>query len=85
MVIIRADKVYINARIYFAHNILDKLPNDDKVWAKVFKKWLRSQGATIVRNRRVNFMRDSLGVASGYDKIKFNQDKFATVFLMRWS
>lgn len=83
MIEITAGEIYYNTQVYFRKHYIDNLPNDDKVWAKEYREWLRSQGAEIV-SPNGNCAVTALGVAPFYDKFVFKNDRDATMFLLRW-
>lgn len=83
MILLEINQMYYNTQVYFRKNHIDKLPNDDKIWAKEYSKWLAEQGCFIVHsNDRV--LRNSLGVAPHYDKFGFKREEDAVQFTLRW-
>jgi hypothetical protein len=75
--------LYYNTQIYFAKNILNDLPNDDREWADAYRQWLLDQGCQLVSNTWT--IQNSLGVSPGYDIFRFHQEEDATAFILRWS
>lgn len=49
-----------------------------------FVCWLRSQGCEIERSEQ-KWLCDSLGIAQGYDRFRFDNDQDALLFTLRWS
>lgn len=84
MILIDTNDLYYNTQVYFRKNLMDDLPNDDKVWCEEYHKWLKSQGAKIVFSKS-DLIRNALGVAPGYDKFGFENEHDATLFVLRWS
>lgn len=85
---IPAKEIYYTARIYFRKEILPNMPNDDNIWREEFRRWLASQGARINSFRGVNnrsLLIDSFGVSPGYDTIEFEDERLASLFVLRWS
>ena len=79
-----AGAIFYNSQVWFASNLLPGLPNDDKVWAPTYRQWLLEQGAVLECVDR-NVLRNSLGVAPGYDHLVFERDEDLTMFVLRWS
>lgn len=75
---------YWNSQIWFAKNIIPNLPNDDHVWALEYQKWLQEQGAELVLSHS-GLIRNSIGVAPGYDHIEFADEQKHLIFVLRWS
>ena len=77
--------LWYNLQTHFKNNIMPCLENDDRVWAAAFRRWLKEQGADIelVLNQRL--MRNSLGIAPHYDKLVFENEQDATMFILRWT
>lgn len=84
MIEIEAGHIYYNTQVYFRKHHIDDLPNDDKVWAKEYREWLRSQGAEIFSPNKERVV-TSLGIAPFCDKFVFKNDHDATMFVLRWS
>ena len=63
---------------------MPNLVNDDKVWALEFRKWLKEQGAKIEHSPK-GVLRNSLNVSPGFDRLVFEDDRDATMFILRWS
>jgi hypothetical protein len=85
MILLHTDHhLYYNVRLYFRNHILPSLANDDRVWREEFHRWLAGQGACIQKDES-DLVRDILDVAAGYDKLCFNNDHDASLFLLRWS
>ena len=85
MITLETNDLYYNTQVYFRKHYIDNLPNDDKVWGQEYHKWLAAQGAIIVKNKQEVFLRNSLGVAPYYDKFGFENERDATMFILRWS
>lgn len=78
--------VIYNVQVWFRKNCIDDLPNDSDIWAREFRKWLAEQGGEIDRDDYFSpRLRNGLGLAPGYDRLKFERDEDATIFLLRWS
>lgn len=75
--------LYYNTQIYFAKNILNDLPNDDREWADAYSKWLLDQGCELVSHTLT--LKNTLGVSPGYDTFRFKKEEDATTFILRWS
>ena len=69
---------------YFAANIMPNLANDNRVRAREFRQWLALQGA-VIEHSPERLVRNGLDVAPGFDRLVFQDDKLATVFILRWS
>jgi hypothetical protein len=76
--------IYYNTQVWFARNVIPGLSNDDKIWAQEYKKWLLKQGA-VVEHYDLGVIRNSIGVAPGYDYLVFERDEDLTMFALRWS
>lgn len=86
VILVETHPIYWNTQVYFRKKIIDYLHNDDRVWARAYRKWLHSQGATIVPyNGSIPVVRSSLGVAPYYDKFGFRNNGDAVAFVLRWS
>ena len=88
MTLIEADNIYYNTQVYFRKHFIDDLPNDHRVWEKVYSEWLQSQGCEIVYSRDIlspHVLRNSLGIAPYYDKFGFKNPEDATMFILRWA
>jgi hypothetical protein len=77
--------VYYSTQVYFAKNIIPRLPNDDKVWSQEYRRWLAEQGAWVVPAQSPRIIRNALGFAPGYDNIAFENPQDLTMFILRWS
>ena len=84
MTLIETGDIYYNTQVYFRKHFLDDLPNDGRVWAKVYREWLQSQGCEIV-NLASAPLRNRLGIAPHYDKFGFKNPEDATLFILRWA
>ena len=69
---------------YFADNIMPNLVNDNRVRAREFRQWLLLQGA-VIEHSPERLVRNGLDVAPGFDRLVFQDDRLATVFILRWS
>jgi hypothetical protein len=58
--------------------------NENLEQSDVFRYWLEDQGCKIELSAK-SYLRNSLGIAPGYDRLKFERDEDATVFLLRWA
>ena len=76
--------VIYNIQVWFRKNCIDDLPNDSDIWAREFRKWLAEQGGEIEPSKE-GYLRNSLEIAPGYDRLKFERDEDATLFILRWS
>jgi hypothetical protein len=85
MIFLPTYELYYSTQVYFRKHFIDDLPNDDKVWEQEYHKWLATQGATIVKTKKIGIIRNSLGVAPYYDEFGFENDQDATMFILRWS
>ena len=77
--------IWYNLQIHFKNNIMPSLENDDKVWAMAFKRWLKDEGADIEMELGYRLIRNSLGIAPHYDRLVFEDERYATMFMLRWS
>lgn len=86
MIIVDDIDVWANLFVHFRRNMLDSLPNDNKIWETEFLKWLRQQGADVVFSEEEprSFL-NGVGISVGYDKLKFENDNAALIFLLKWS
>ena len=69
---------------YFNDNIMPNLVNDNLVRAREFRQWLLLQGA-VIEHSPERLVRNSLDLAPGFDRLVFQDDQLATVFILRWS
>jgi len=84
MIYIDDTSIVYNLQVWFRQNRIDDLANNESVWRVEFETWLWQQGCEIERsNDRV--LRNSLGLAPGYDRLKFCRDEDAVWFKLRWS
>lgn len=85
MIYVDNPELWYNLQIYFRVNIIPDLENDDKTWSREFRRWLKEQGADIefVMGRRL--LRNGLGIAPHYDRLVFDNERDATMFILRWS
>ncbi len=84
-VTIPANEIYYTAKIYFRNEIMPNLPNDDHIWREEFHRWLASQGARIKPFDERSLITDILGVSPGYDLIEFQDERLASLFVLKWS
>jgi len=85
MIYLETDRLYYNTRLYFRDHIIDSLPNNETDWYNGYRSWLAEQGCEIIRlDTGRDFAVDILGVAPGYDQFAFENDRDATIFLLRW-
>lgn len=62
------------------------MPNHERVWAERYRDWLAEQGCVIVLTESdIDVVRNSLGVAPGYDKFGFKNEQDAVWFTLKWS
>ena len=90
VVMIPTGDLYLNTQVYFAEHILKDLPNDERQWEKAYRDWLFEQGAVVVKPEQCGIgvpllIRNSLGIAPGYDHFGFSSSRLAEVFVLRWS
>jgi hypothetical protein len=85
IVTIPANEIYYTVRIYFRKEIMPNLPNDDSIWREEFHRWLASQGARIKPDDEHSLVTDVLGVSPGYDTIEFEDERLASLFVLKWS
>lgn len=80
-------RVIYNVQVWFRENFIDDLPNDSDIWSREFRKWLADQGCEIDNevSQATRMIRNSLGLAPGYDRFKFNRNEDAVIFVLRWS
>ena len=64
---------------------MDDLPNDDRIWAREYRKWLAERGGQIIKGDPRPVIRNALDIAPGYDKFGFENEKDATIFVLKWS
>jgi hypothetical protein len=76
-------EVVYNLQVWFRKNSIDSLPNDDRAWRGEFEAWLREQGCEIERGND-RLLRNSFGMAPGYDRLRFDRDEDAMLFALRW-
>ena len=84
MIQVDTEEIYYNTQVYFAKNLLNNLPNDDKIWAKEYRRWLYEQGCEIQESSPY-VVRNGIGIAPGYDKFVFQDERLATLFILRWA
>ena len=77
--------LWYNLQIHFKNNIMPNLANDDRVWAAAFRLWLKEQGAEIEQAMNQRYFRNSLGISSHHDRLVFENERDATMFILRWS
>jgi hypothetical protein len=77
-------QLYYNVQVYFARNLLNKLPMDSKVWIAEFERFLKDQGCEIHRPS-TQLLRNSLGFAPGYDTFRFANEEDAIMFKLKYS
>lgn len=85
---IPTNPIHYNTRKYFRENIIDTLPNDEKVWATVYRSWLAEQGCKIViskKNWYTHLISDVLDVTPGYHEFEFDKEEDALIFVLKWS
>ena len=86
MTYLETDRFHWVTRKYFRDVVLETLPNNETDWYNGYRSWLAEQGCEIVRaDTGRDFVVDILGVAPGYDKFAFANERDATLFLLRWS
>ena len=79
-------RVIYNVQVWFRNNRIDDLPNDTSIWSREFSKWLADQGGEIDINEEFcQGWRNGLGISPGYDRLKFERDEDAILFILRWS
>lgn len=77
--------IWYNLQIHFSNNFIPHLEHDDRVWAMAFRRWLKDQGADIEMVMNQRLVRNSFGIAPRYDRLVFENDGDATMFVLRWS
>jgi hypothetical protein len=77
--------IWYNLQLHFSNNFIPRLEYDDKVWAAAFRRWLKDQGADIEMKLGQRLLRNSFGIAPHYDRLVFEHDRDATMFILRWS
>jgi hypothetical protein len=73
-----------NTFVHFCEHYISILPNDDVVWAIVYRAWLQGQGAKQLKSN-LDIQRNGLDFNPMYDKLVFENDADATAFLLKWS
>lgn len=84
MVYLSTDPLYFNLRRYFVRHYHDYPPTN---WYKLkleFQSWIESQGAIIVHSEK-GVIRNSLGLAPGFDLFGFEREEDAIIFALKWS
>lgn len=82
---INSPDIWYNLQIHFSNNFIPHLEYDDRVWAAEFRQWLKDQGADIEMELGYRLIRNSFGIAPHYDRLVFEDDGDATVFVLRWA
>lgn len=77
--------IWYNLQIHFSNNFIPHLEYDHKVWALAFRRWLKDQGADIELVMGQRLLRNSFGIAPRYDRLVFENDEDATMFILRWA
>ena len=77
--------IWYNLQIHFSNNFIPHLEYDDRVWAAEFRQWLKDQGADIEMELGYRLIRNSFGIAPHYDRLVFESDGDATMFILRWA
>lgn len=85
MTYLPTEDIYYNTQVYFRKNCWSNMPNDDRVWAERYRKWLAEQGCVIVHYSETNLITNSLGIAPGFHYFAFEKSEDATLFKLRWS
>lgn len=86
MILLETNDLYYNTQVYFRKNHWINMPNHERVWAERYHKWLAEQGCAIVLTKSdIEVVRNSLGISPGYDKFGFENERDATMFVLRWS
>jgi hypothetical protein len=78
---------YSNIRPHYRRYFIDNLPNDETAWINGFRQWLAEQGCTVIRTKTENeiIVVDPLGIAPGHDRLCFDREQDATLFVLKWS
>lgn len=85
MTYLPTEDIYYNTQVYFRKHCWINMPNHERVWAERYREWLAEQGCVIVlRSSDINVVRNSLGVAPGFDQFGFSKPEDATMFALRW-
>ena len=82
---IQSPDIWYNLQIHFSNNFIPHLEYDDRVWAAEFRQWLKDQGADIEMELGYRLIRNSFGIAPHYDRLVFESDGDATMFVLRWA
>lgn len=77
--------IWYNLQIHFSNNFIPRLEYDNKVWAAEFKRWLKDQGADIELVMGQRLLRNSFGIAPRYDRLVFEDERIATMFMLKWA
>ena len=77
--------IWYNLQIHFSNNFIPHLEYDDKVWAAAFRRWLKDQGADIEMVMNQRLLRNSFGIAPRYDRLVFEDERIATMFMLKWA
>jgi hypothetical protein len=82
---IQSPDIWYNLQIHFKNYIIPGLEDNDRIWAAAFRQWLKDQGADIELVMGQRLLRNSLDIAPRYDRLVFENDGDATMFVLRWS
>jgi hypothetical protein len=77
--------IWYNLQMHFSNNFIPHLEYDNKVWAAEFKRWLKDQGADIEMVMNQRLLRNSFGIAPRYDRLVFEDERIATMFMLKWA
>ena len=77
--------IWYNLQTYFKNNIMPGLENDDMVWALEFKRWVKEQGADIEPAENIQYLPNSLHISPQYDRLVFEDDRDAMMFIWKLS
>lgn len=84
MTYIQDPKIIVWAETWFLNQYRNDDIDDYQQISEDFLIWLRAQGCEIERSE-LKLLRDSLGIAQGYDRLRFDNEQDAVVFLLKWS
>lgn len=86
MTYLETEDIYYNTQVYFRKHKWVNMPNHERVWAERYREWLAEQGCVIVHTEStIPVVRNSLGVAPGFDRFGFERQEDAVLFALRWT
>lgn len=84
MIYLETEHLYYNTQVYFRKHMWVDMPNHERIWGERYRAWLAEQGCTVVDGHSP-VLRNSLGVAPGFDYFAFENEQDAAMFALRWS